>query len=237
MKKLLCLVLMLSMILIISCKEEGSGSSSPTPQPKPWTSPPSNPSLETPPTTPAGICILVENDTVDQYMSRWESEGFVWSNIDWASLDRIFEEKKEYYCTTLNWNCREGVTFSNLTVYIKPWCPTCVDEESPLQPYEIYEYINGQWQCIDGWYYKNVVYIHLGDDPGQDHDLLDTDGNIVGSYKAFEESSYSHELLHFFQEVAGLPFSDDTYIPGGTTSGYTIILPSEEEDEKDENQN
>ena len=223
------LTLCVMLLLLTGCKEQGSSDSSSRYNPY-WDSPPERPWVAV---TPAGIQLITDLSTIDQYEARWGGV-FHWENIDWETLDKEFEFYKQYYCYQLNWDCKNANT-SQLTVYIKPWDNRCQDAESPCQPKEIYVYINGEWQCIDGWYWEQVIYFHLGDDPGQDHTTIFTeDGLTTADYGAFQESAYSHELLHFFQQMAGLPFSEDVYYP--PRIAYILHLPDEEtegEEDKD----
>jgi hypothetical protein len=76
-----------------------------------------------------------------------------------------------------------------------------------------------------------VIYFHLGDDPGIDHTTIYSEEPLtMVDYVAFQESAYPHELLHFFQEMSGLPFSEEVYIPLPAI-GYRVILPDEGEEE------
>jgi len=225
-KKLLQVILIIIVLCAIAgCKEEGSSQSSLDTS---WSNPPERPWTAI---TPAGINIVTDRSTIDQYEIFWQGD-FHWEQIDWETLDEEFKIWKQYYCYDLNWDCKY-TTSSDLTVYIKPWDSRCKDEEQPDQPQEICEYINGEWRCIDGWYWAQVIYFHLGDDPGIDHVRISEDGLSSITYTAFQESAYSHELLHFFQGMAGLPLIDAIYSPP-TISGYTIILPHMEIGEEDE---
>ena len=228
MKRMLIGLMVLMTCMILNCREENSSPSIPT-TPH-WSSSPQRPWTAI---TPAGIRLVTDQSTIEQYEERWGG-NFHWEQIDWEILDKEFEYQKQYYCYTLNWDCKE-VTPSHLTVYIKPWDGRCIDEESPNQPKEIYEYINGQWNCIDGWYSKQTIYLHLGDDPGIDHTVIFSEEPPSSiDYRAFQESAYSHELMHFFQEMSGRPFSEYDP-PAGTIRtliiGYTIILPTDQEEE------
>jgi len=199
---------------LAGCKESGSSDNTP---PSAFTPPP--PSELWTITTPAGITVITAKSTIAQYESLY---GY-WGNIDWEALDALFEARKSYYCgqDSLNWDCKD-TTPSQVTVHIKPWDSRCKDEETPTQPKEIYVFLNGKWQCIDGWYWVRVVYFHLGDDPGWDHILiLNEDPLISMDYYAFQESAYEHELMHFFQEMAGLPFSDEAYM-GNVLAGSPL---------------
>lgn len=229
-------LLILLLLCLLSCREKGSHSSAPPPPD--WAYPPKEPWTIT---TPAGIKIVADQSTINLYKERWELEGFVWDKIDWEALDEEFLYQKEYYCTTLNWDCKNSQP-SDLTVYIKSHASlsVCTDKETPTQPYEIYVYINGSYQCIDGWYQPSTqtVYFHLGDDPGQDHTLiLSEEPPSSQEFRAFQESAYPHELMHFFQDMAGRPMVDNDPAAGtlGTSiSGYQIILPEEEVEEEEE---
>jgi len=228
-KKLLQIVLIIIVLYAItSCKEDGSSQSSPDTS---WSSYPSRPWTAI---TPAGIKLVTDITTIDQYEVFWQGD-FHWEQIDWETLDKEFKIWKQYYCYELDWDCKHAIP-SDLTVYIKPWDSRCKDEEIPDQPQEICEYINGEWQCIDGWYWEQVIYFHLGDDPGIDHCRISDDDLSSITYVAFQESAYSHELLHFFQDMSGLSFSDTVSLPS-TISGYNIILPHEEKNSEDEEDN
>ena len=225
-KKLLQVVLIvITLCAIAGCKEEGSSDSS---QSTSWSRYPSRPWTAI---TPAGIKLVTDKSTIDQYEVFWWGD-FHWERIDWETLDEEFRIWKQYYCYDLDWDCKHTIP-SDLTVFIKPWDSRCKDEETPDQPQEICEYLNEEWMCIDGWYYRQVIYFHLGDDPGIDYTLISEEGLTSVDYRAFQNSAYSHELLHFFQAMAGLPLIDAVYSPP-TISGYTIILPRMEIDEEDE---
>jgi hypothetical protein len=228
------LMVILALVLLYGCKEGGSDSN-PNPGGNNWEKNPSSDQLCMA-TTPAGITIVSDRPTLAQYESRWSGELFHWADIDWEVLDEEFKNAKQYYCYTIGWDCKHAEPYQ-LTVRIKPWDSRCTDVESPLQPKEIYEYINGEWMCVDGWYWKQVVYIHLGDDPGQDHTTIYSEEPMMSQdFKAFQESAYTHELMHFFQEMAGLPFSEIPPQPPHSTvlSGYTVKLPDEEEETESE---
>jgi len=226
-KKLLQVVLIvITLCTIVSCKEEERSSQSSLDTS--WSNYPSRPWTAI---TPAGINIVTDKSTIDQYEVLW-SGAFHWEEIDWEALDKEFEFYKQYYCYQLNWDCKYVIP-SDLTVYIKSWDGRCKDEETPDQPQEICEYINGKWQCIDGWYWAQVIYFHLGDDPGINYTRISDDSLSSITYTAFQNSAYPHELLHFFQAMSGLPLIDAVYSPL-TISGYTIILPHMEIDEEDE---
>ena len=201
MKKLIYwLIIPILPFLIISCLEQ-SEDDTPISRPVIWTI-----------TSPMGITIMADQLTIDQYNAYWGS--YYWDGIDWPALDEEFLNWKQYLCYDMNWNCKE-IDPSYLTVYIQPWSDQCVDEESPLCPKEI---LHPSMGCIDGWYQNQMAYFHLGDDPGQDFRFMGT------GYKAFELSAYSDELLHFFQQMSGLPFSHEIY---QHSTQYTIILPCE----------
>lgn len=186
-----------------------------------WNDPPP-PSRSWTAVTPAGINLITDTATIDQYEVFWQG-NFHWEGIDWEVVDKEFALWKQYYCYDLNLDCKHTVP-SDLTLYIKPWDSRCVDAETPEQPQEICEYINGEWQCIDGWYWERVIYFHLGDDPGVNHVHVSDDGLSSITYGAFQESAYSHELLHFFQDMAGFTPSDIVYYP----PGWMMILPGED---------
>ncbi len=225
--KLTVLILIFSVALAlalgcIGCKEQSSDDKkndpfAPPPSSETWTM-----------TTPAGITVITARSTIAQYESLW---GY-WGNIDWVALDELFAYRKDYFCYQLNWDCKDTIP-GQLMVYVKPWDSRCVDEESPTQPKEIYAYINGEWQCVDGWYWKRVVYFHLGDDPGWDRTVIYNEEPLIsGDFYAFQETAYEHELMHFFQEMAGLPSSDEVYMgnvltgsPQTATQTYTTTEP------------
>jgi len=237
-KMLLCFVLLSAVVFgLYSCKE-GGGSSSDTPSPNS----PNHPTATAwTMTTPAGITVSTERSTIAQYNTHWElnianAQTWKWEDIDWITLDEAFAIFKEFYCNHLGWDCKDAQPYE-LTIYVKPWDSRCVDVETPSQPYEIYEYINGGWNCIDGWLSPGdkTIYFHFGDDPGTDHET--TYEGKTTSYFAFEETALPDELRHFFQMKAGreLANNSDPTPPIHqimTTVGYKIILPEEEETEE-----
>lgn len=204
MKRIIIMLLLL-IILCWGCKENDSNKRSQLPF-----NIPSIPSEQLwVGVTPKGINIISDKMTISQYESYWMSENLLWEEIDWQALDELFFRAQEYYCQQLEWNCKSVQPYQ-LTIRIMPWDSRCIDAESPLQPQEIYTYINGSWQCIDGWLWQGTIYTHLGDDPGRDHVLI-IDGNSPSYYyRAWEESSVPHELMHFFQYISGLPYSEDS---------------------------
>ena len=229
MKRLILILLIIS-FLGSSCKEDGSSGSGAVPLEDPHARPPASELWEI--HTPAGIYVITDKSTIVQYESLW---GW-WGNINWGTLDELFDYYKDYYCgeSNLNWNCKDAHQ-SQLTVYIKPWDPRCKDEETPTQPKEIYAYLNGQYQCIDGWYWVRTIYLHLGDDPGWDHETVYQEEPLVSElFYAFTETSYPHEIMHLFQDIASLPYSESSYmgnvVMGSTIIGYRLILPDEEEE-------
>ena len=209
-------LILLVCLLLIGCKE-GESHNTPEDVSKPWVARPQQSWVAV---TPMGISLIADVTTIHQYNALWDGISY-WEEIDWDMLDAMFIAYQQYYCYELGWNCK-GATPSQLTVHIKPWNVGCKDEEQPDQPKEIYDYLNGEWQCVDGWYWQRTIYIHLGDDAGVDYTLVSEDGLTSQTYNAFQFTAYSHELLHFFQSMAGLPFSD------GVMGGYTLTLPEGE---------
>lgn len=240
MKKLLNIVLALSIIMVMSCKEEGSHS---PPPPQNTPNAPSGTAWKY--TTSAGINVATEKSTITQYNTHWEvgianEQTWKWEDIDWLTLDEAFVAFREFYCN-LGWNVCSSEPYE-LNIYVKPWDSRCVDAETPSQPYEIYEYINSGWNCIDGWFQPSsaTIYLHLGDDPGTDHET--TYEGVTTFYYAFEETALPDELKHFFQWKAGRPLENNNdptpAIPRPKESlriGYQIILPGEEEEEEEDN--
>lgn len=231
MKKLLNILLVLSIVAIVSCKEGGDSSSN-TPEPNTPNSPTATAWRMT---TSAGINVATERSTITQYNTHWEvnaanAQTWKWEDIDWVILDEAFDIFKEYY-TNLGWDVKDAQPYE-LNIYIKPWDSRCVDAETPSQPYEIYEYINGGWNCIDGWFSHDnrTIYFHLGDDPGTDHET--TYEGVTTFYYAFEETALPDELRHFFQWKAGRPEENNNDptppIHGTVLSGYRLTLPGEE---------
>ena len=218
--KLTVLILIFLITLALGCKEQKSSD-----HPDPFAPPP--PSETWTMITPAGITVITARSTIAQYESLY---GY-WGNIDWEALDALFAYRKDYFCHQLDWNCKD-TSPDQLTVYIKPWDSRCKDEESPTQPKEIYVFLNGQWMCVDGWYRTRVVYFHLGDDPGWDHETVYNEEPLMSAeFYAFQESAYEHELMHFFQEMGGLPFSDEVYmgnvLTGSPPTAMLTLPPTE----------
>jgi len=239
MKRLVLLLMVCILGLSqFSCNESGDSSKTPpqntpnAPTPIAWTM-----------ATPAGISVASERNTVVQYNQHWQVNlsnevTWKWEDIDWITLDEAFSIFKQFYCFQLGWDCKDVQPYE-LNVYIKPWDSRCVDAETPSQPYEIYEYINGGWNCIDGLYNNNnrTIYFHLGDDPGTDH--YTTYEGTTTYYYAFEETSLSDELRHFFQWKAGRDQANnnDPTPPIheiAVAVGYRIILSPEDSEEGEE---
>lgn len=242
-KRLVCWTILigcflLSSLLLSSCKEGGGSDSSPIPQNTP--NEPTDTAWRY--NTPAGINVYAERSTTTQYNEHWavnisNEVSWRWEDIDWITLDEAFAIFKKFYCEDLGWNCKHIEPWQ-VNVFIKPYAPLsqCNDAETPEQPYEIYEFINGGWNCTDGWFRPstNTMYFHLGDDPGVDHILIHDDGTQT-PYFAFEETALQDELRHFFQAASGRPVgnNDDPVPPihqiiSNMTMGYRIILPGEE---------
>jgi len=222
--KVLLVILVITM-LISGCKEEGGDSSSsnltpganPIPADQLWVG-----------TTPAGINIVSDKGTLSQYEYRWYVEGFHWADIDWEALDEQFYTAKEYYCNVIGWDCKNIGPYQ-LTIRIMPHAPldVCFDAETPSAPYEIHAFINGAWQCWDGWEWHGTIYTHLGDDPGQDHETIYSEDPLSSQeFRAWQETSVPHELMHFFQYMSGLPYSET--LPSPPIVVYIIKLPDEE---------
>jgi len=218
-------LVILALILLCGCEENGSSTPS---NPNPGGLPPAD-QLWTG-TTPAGINVVSDRPTLSLYESRWYEEGFHWDGIDWEALDELFYQTKDYYCNFIGWNCK-NVEPHQLTIQIKSHASLdiCFDAETPSQPYEIYTFINGSYQCIDGWEWHGTTYTHLGDDPGQDHTLVFDELTSQG-FRAWQETSVSHELMHFFQYVSGLSYSETPPTPPVV---FIINLPDEEEEDDD----
>lgn len=149
--------------------------------------------------TDLGIRIRASQTVINQYNRHWykpdeetypfrktgediwlHNRGFIWDNIDWSIIDKIWFGVGNQY--------NHHANPQKLIIRIRPIAYRCFGEHD-----QSYDFVYGKYGCIDGIYASNnLIVIFLGDNSGQ------------GEY-SFCGTAMEHEFIHYFRFWSGDP--------------------------------